>query len=266
LTGIDLDDLAMAGELVLKECHTSAGPVHKQSGYSETLSTAAPSSAEQSPELACMASEIETWPSLREAESGWDFCSESSDIEEFWEDLPEPALAIEGLKPSETAPQSEKQLDAPPCAKTGWWIVPEIESSDPATAKTSGLPENEEATNKLTFAALVRDQLPPAAFTPAEDFMLPPAAGTLMPAIRTQPVQRRNGTTTAQPAEPGGAKDQTSLDDEDSELYTPQRHGWKKEHKGSWNTKQQRKGAQHKARRIFQSCQSRGWLEDGPQD
>lgn len=219
LTGSELEDLLKASELVPEGCS------NKHSVDVDTLSTAEPSSAEHTPELNCMVSEMEAWPSLREAvEKGWDFCSEGSDDEDLWEDLPTPALAMED--------DIEKHLDQQP--KNSWWLVPGSGSCETE-------PVNSEAAEdaKSTFADLLRDQKSNAQ---------PPAAGYRSAA----PPSRRSGHRAS------GSEDEVIPE----ELQRIQRHGWKKEHKASWNTKQLRKVAEHKAQKVMQSCQSRGWLED----
>lgn len=240
LGGIDLEELVLASKLVPTGCSKLPG---KNFRDAEIGSTAAPSSAEQSPELPCMPSEAEAWPSLRESENGWDFCSEASDVEELWEDLPEPALAMEaGCEPPEDA------------KSTKWLFVPESRPTEPETVQTQNL--GEEAPSKLTFADLLRHQhRGQLVDTP------PPAAGTVFTAIRARHVQR--------PKSPNGtARD--ANEDEEIGSWSKEHKGWLKEHKGSWNTKQQRKVTAHKARQFLQSCGSRGWLEqeggNGAQD
>jgi len=204
------------------------------------LSTAAPSSAEQSPELNCMVSEAENWPSLRAAaENGWDFCSEGSDTEDIWEDLPSPAVPIDEL---ETESQEMHSPTSEPL--TSWLLVP---GSDRVPEQASA--ENEEAP-KLTYADLLREQ--------EKNDAMPPAAGTAMPAIRARPMPRRPGHT----GEAGDSEDQSLCLAAVGEYADARQHGWKRQHKASRNTKQQRKVAEREARRNVQSWESRGWLEE----
>lgn len=237
----ELDELVIASQLVPTGLNKSTDIVQKYSVDSEALSTADPSSAEQSPELVCMESELGAWPTLRQQElMGWDFCSDDSDNEEFWKDLPEPALAVEGT------PEvvKSKRGNAP------WVLVPESGSTESATVIAAGLAETDETASKTTLADLLRER---------QTDVRPPAAGAYMPPVRARPLQRRNGEAAA---EPGIAKDQHTFDDsEQSESHKAQ-HGWKNQHKATWNAKQQRKVAEQKSRKLAQSCQSRGWLED----
>lgn len=218
-TSSELEDLLKASQLVPEGC------CNKRSVDVDILSTAEPSSAEHTPELNCMVSEMEAWPSLREAvEKGWDFCSEGSDDEDLWEDLPTPALAMED--------DIEQHLDQQP--KNSWWLVPG--SGSPETE-----PVNSEAAEdpKSTFADLVRDQ---------QSNAQPPAAGYRSAA----PAARRSGHRAS------GSEDEVIPE----ELQSIQYHGWNQKHKTSWNTKQKRKVAQHKEQRVTQSERSRGWPEE----
>jgi len=221
----ELDEIVIARALAAAQ----ARPMKPVQKHDESdlcaASTAEPSSAEPSPVLACITSETDVWPSLREAvESGWDFCSEGgSDIdEELWEDLPGPALAVEGLDS--------------PSMKIGKWLL--VQETEPESSK----PESAEAASKATFADLLKKKGETAD-------MVPPAAGTAMPPMRYAPMQRR----------PGIAKDDVD-EDEQSELYSTQLHGHK-HHRASRNSKQQRKTAERVKRRFAQSCQNRGCEE-----
>jgi len=101
---VDLDELLETSGLV-PIC--DAVPMRKQCFDSESHCTTAPPSAESSPLLTIM-DDAPAWPSLREASNGFDFCSDCSDDEEFWE-LPGPALAMEDEAPLE-APTSEAKF------------------------------------------------------------------------------------------------------------------------------------------------------------
>lgn len=260
LAGAELDELVIASALV------PTGAVCKPYIDSDTLSTAVPSSAEQSPELNCMVSETDHWPSLREAElNDWDFCCEG---EELWEDLPEPAVPVD-------MPESEQLEISSPNSDpvTSWLLVP-------GSADTAEPAESEEAP-KMTFADKLREQQ-----SGQTNDAVPPAAGTSVPAtrrghislfdiawgfdtsghagislpIRARPLQRRTGNGQA-----GDSQGQASRQTIDDGLADTRQHGWTREHKSSWNTKQQRKVAGREARRNEQSWKSRGWLEEDEQ-
>lgn len=233
LAGAELDELVIASALV------PTGAVCKPYIDSDTLSTAVPSSAEQSPELNCMVSDADHWPSLREAvENDWDFCSEGEDL---WEDLPEPAVPIDLPE----TPNSD--------LVTSWLLVPgSADTAEQASAKLSA--ESEEAT-KMTFADKLREQQDGQA-----NDAVPPAAGTSVPAIRARPLQRRTGYGQA-----GDSQDQASHQTVDDEHADTRQHGWTREHKTSWSAKQQRKVAGREQRRYEQSWKSRGWLEEDEQ-
>merc|ERR1712226_424773 len=60
--------------------------------HEEAASTTVPSSAEPSPLLSCLESDL--WPSLQQAEAaetGWDLCSDASELDV----LPDPALPLD---------------------------------------------------------------------------------------------------------------------------------------------------------------------------
>lgn len=234
-----MDELVLASALVPASCCTGVTSVDNFFDDFEAASTAVPSSAEQSPELTCMVSEAENWPSLRAAAEGWDFCSEgeeASDLEDLWQDLPEPALSLEGT-------ESKKQdVDASPETPIAWFLVQDCDAS-------AQQGESDEAVGKTTLASLLKAQ------TKDENKMLPSAAGAPIPAIRARPLQRRNATD--------WKKEETFLDNNDqAELESTPRHGWTKQHKESWNTKQQRKVVKQQGRRAEQSFKTRGWLQD----
>jgi len=192
----------------------------KGSCDSESASTLAPS-AETSPALTFVADAADadepTWPSLREATSGFDFCSDCSDSEELWEDLPEPALDID-----DSVPQA-------------------------ATA----------AKPKLSYAELLcQNPSGPSAR------VNPPACGTLVvPPNAKQPLQRP-GHGISNTVSPNDG----DIHDQDFESHVTQRHGWTKQHKTSWNKKQQRRVAERMQCRTKQSCQTRGWLKPDNDD
>jgi len=230
----------MASELVPTGRCEGAAAVQKSPVDFDAVSTAVPSSAEQSPELLCMISDLQAWPSLPKPEDGWNFCAETSDIKDIWEDLPEPAMALEGV-------ESKKQVHVPSWVQsmTSWWLVPGSDSTEPPMVTTSSLPDGNTVESKETFADLLRDQ---------HGGPLPSACGAIMPPIRAQRLCRPDGAATV-------ALDDVDDDSIDSELQNAQRHGYTNHDKASWNTKQIRKVAQQKARRVSQSSQNRS-LED----
>lgn len=231
----ELAELVMASKLVPTGDRSNKNvdiPARRQFLDADALSTAAPSSTEHSPELPCMASNLEAWPALRKAECDWELCDESVDAEEVWEDLPEPALALEGFGAPEAMPQST----------VSWWVVSGNDSTDPSTLKTSVLAEGQEVTSTATFADLLRDH---------QGVQAPPACGAPMP-----PLHRSSGASMAQPQRVVAAKT-----DEPSELPDPCWHGWKKD-KASWNTKQRLKVAHSKEQKQRQSQHSRKLMDD----
>jgi len=101
----DIDELVQTSALV-----PTCEAMQKQSFDSESVCTTAPPSAESSPALTVMA-DAPLWPSLREACSGFDFlsnCADEEDMAFLWEDLPEPALAMEELAQPETTTSKVK--------------------------------------------------------------------------------------------------------------------------------------------------------------
>ncbi|CAK0833928.1 unnamed protein product, partial [Prorocentrum cordatum] len=40
------------------------------------------------------------------------------------------------------------------------------------------------------------------------------------------------------------------------------KRGWKKQHKASWSSRQQRRTGQQALQRAEQSCRTRGWLDE----
>jgi len=238
----ELHELLMASELVPKESRKVVCQVQKLSADLESMPTAAPSSAEQSPELTCITSDLQAWPSLPAAEDEWSFCNETSDIKDIWEDLPEPALAMDAFDESDDVKCGGQSI-------TRWWLVPGSESTEPSKLKTSSC---EEMAKKSTFAAILQNQ---------RGGDRPSMWGTPMPGTRVQPLLRRNGA-------PAAAKGQVLLDEDPdgSESENIQWHGWKKHNKESWNTKRHLNVLDHKTRRRTQSGQSREWGEEGAPD
>lgn len=235
------------GQLV----HSDIVRMRKNSIDSDTASTMAPTSAESSPMLAFVVADVNatTWPSLRQASApGWDFCSDASDDEELWQDLPEPAVSLDDDSTSE---QSSKKSDASPAS---WCYVPAKGYVPPPTMQLE-VPEVSEPNSKQSFADMVREQP-----TNEAGHVLPPAPGALMPAIRAQPLQRRNAAKSTQ--HDGVVADEVN---EELELcFLTQYHGWTKEHKASRNKRYQRGLAHQKACRADQrtgTSQNCGELE-----
>jgi hypothetical protein len=250
LSIVDLDELVQASALVPTWC------VRKQYVDVEKASTAAPSSAQQSPELFCMEND-EAWPSLPDAtEPGWDFCHAGTNTEEVWE-LPPPAVPLEDN-------HSEMNSNPAACAaNSGWCLVPGSGSTPVIpkavdARKISELDGRVELTPKATFASLLRAQ-------PSRT-----AASTVKPANDAPRVRRRAGIN-ATPSErcPSQAANGAGLtsQEESADLdQADQWHGWKNQHKASRNTRHECKMANQKARKLRQSCLSRGWMKDGAAD
>lgn len=198
-----------------------------------------------------MVNETDNWPSLREAaERDWDFCSEP-ESEEFWEDLPEPALAIE-LEPS-GGTKPEQQQDA---GATSWLLVREGEPTEPSDVG----PSNEVVT-KATFADMLRERLA----SESEQTLSPAAQRTPMPPLHARSLQRRSRSA----SELGSTKEPTLCEEDeqlDLEMHVPQWHGWMKEHKASWSARQQRKVAEKKGQRLAQRRRSRNCLDEDAED
>jgi len=238
-------------DIVLTTGLKAGGRMRKNSIDSDTASTMAPTSAESSPMLAFVVADANatTWPSLREASApGWDFCSDASDDEELWQDLPEPAVSLDDDSTSE---QSSKKSDASPAS---WCYVPAKGYVPPLTMQ-SEVPEVSEPNSKPSFADVVREQP-----TDQAGHVLPPAPGALMPTIRAQPLQRRNAANSTQ-------HDGDVADEVNEELefgFLTQYHGWTKQHKASRSKRYQRGLAHQMACRADQrtgTSQNCGELE-----
>jgi len=211
--------------------HRGGSRMRKNSVDSDTASTMAPTSAEPSPMLAFVVADGKAspaWPSLREASSGWDFCSDVSDDEsDLWQDLPEPAMSLgdADFALSAKAPESlEEAITAMP---------------KPSFANVLRSESNDEATH-----------------------VLPPAPGTLMPAFRARPLLRRSGVAATQ--HDGEAMDDDEEEEEaNDELCFQQYHGWTKQDKASHSTNYQRKVAEKMALRADQRSQNSQSCEGG---
>lgn len=109
-----------------------------------------------------------------------------------------------------------------------WMLIPAGDESEHARPKATDVCENEEAIQKPTFADVLRDE---------QCSQMPPAAGTTMPSFRARSLPRRSQTGA------GHVEDAKDVNQEDlQDLQSARQHGWKREHKASWNAKQQRKG------------------------
>jgi len=233
---------SMVGKLV------TGSRMRKNSIDSDAVSTLAPNSAEPSPMLGFVADgNASTWPSLREASSGWDFCSNASEDEDLWQDLPEPAVGLD------ETPQSGESSKKPNASPSSWCYVPANGNaeSDQQEAITSS--------PKMTFADMVREQ--------PEDqvaHVSPPAPGAIMPTIRGRPLQRRNGSTSRTAMLDGDDADQVNEDLEHA--FVSQYHGWTKEHKASHNARYQRVVKYQMAQRDKQRAQSKKHCDGGELD
>jgi len=97
----ELSDALLASKLVPSGSNISKCVVPKCSIEADQVSTALPS-AQTTPEMNCLPSDEDAWPSMREATCGWDFCSEASDLDD-WEALPEPSVPLEPVVQNERA-------------------------------------------------------------------------------------------------------------------------------------------------------------------
>lgn len=215
------------------------GRMRKNSIDEDAASTIAPNSAEPSPLLGFVADgNALTWPSLREASSGWDFCSDASEEEDLWQDLPEPAVSLDvSPKSGETSTKSNP-------APAKWCYVPAEQAEAVA------------ASPKMSFADMLKEQPKVQA-----GHVSPPAPGTVMPTIRGRPLQRRTGGTSRTALQNGDDADQIN---EDLELaFVSQYHGWTKQHKASRNARYQRVLKYQMAQRDNQRTQSRKHCDGG---
>jgi len=219
----ELHELVLASELVPLGRTRAISP-RPQLVDSDADSTTAPSSAQQSPEVVCLVSDIDDWPSLRQAENGWDFCSEGCSSDDLWQDLPAPLVALEEDSFSDSETQSEDCTGGQPNAN--WWLVAEEDLRGLPTTINSN-PGKEEP-QRRSFADLVKDQ---------DSFPLPPACGSMRPPSRRQAAPRRTAASTIAPQD-------DSFTSEQFESEWIRWHGWKKEHKASRNWKHQRKAAE----------------------
>jgi hypothetical protein len=233
-----LDELRKASEMV----PTKLPEALKDVEVASEAPTTAPPSKEPSPVLSFSLNgpaEIEEvalpsaeWPSLRESlNNGWDFCSEASD---------------------EVDQEIEKSVD------TNWCLVTaDAQSLAAASPTPEAFAVAKEGSVRLQQEPSFADRLRSSCEARAP----PPVGGAPMPGLRAHPSRRRGATV-----------DKSDNQQEESTcLYALsyrrdcREHGWKKQHKSSWNTKQQKKVAESVARRNENSFRSRGWLDEEEQ-
>jgi hypothetical protein len=234
-TGAELEELVRTSLLVPCEDVKTDTRIQMQSG---TPATTAPSSAAPSPLLECVGDcTNEVWPSLREAVSGWDFCSEGSDTEDMWE-LPEPAMELDFqyVDLLENSPNKSESSTTP---FNGAEASGTLDS-----ARCSGTLST---TLKMSMAEVLRSR--------HDVTVQPPRFGTRLPPTDLTPQARETPSFIA-----------SSSDEKLSDHISNHRHGWTKQHKSSWNKKLQRKVAAKIEQRFQQSCKSRGWLPDGQEN
>lgn len=219
----ELHELLLASELVPSAHNRPATkPQQRDLHQFDDASTAAPS-AEQSPELACLDGSAGGWPSLPAEDcwsTGWNVCT--SDDTSLT--LPEPAVPLDEAKTENDETSSTSLWQS----IKSWMLVPE--SRFEATAAVS---ETVDKAGKMTFADVVRSK---------KKYDNPPACGFRMPATQMQ-LPRRGGRS---------FDEETEDYSEDLEVMFARRHGWKREHKASWNTKQNRKVVDRKLQRLNQ--------------
>jgi len=233
----ELHELRLTSELVPSGNSQAVEAMQKSYCDMETASTIAPSSAEQSPELACMESDLKSWPSLQYATDGWNMCDEDSDIGDTWEDLPEPALALEGVEAADGCPKVDTPASESPM---NWWLIPGFGTAE----NTSAMAKNQDAPAKATYADLLRDQ---------KHGQSSLTCGTSTHLMHSKTMYRGQSAGTA-----GDKMHNDMIEDADEvEAQGIRWHGWKHEHKASWNAKLQRKIATRKLQRQLQSRTAR---------
>jgi len=216
----EIEELTLASKLVPTGCN-----VVKPSVELEVASTAPPSSAGNSPDLACLPSDAEAWPSLPVSGEGWEFLNDADD-KELWEDLPGPALKLEEGTFDEDDTDSEN-------AKTGgsnWWLVPD-----------SGADEATQAPAKASYADALKDS----------QLEVQPAPCQIKVHLRAPQASRSQRRSTPKASSANDASDAQS-----SDVNAQHTHGWTNHQKASWNKKLQRKVAAQKLRRMTQRCES----------
>jgi len=171
------------------------------------------------------------WPSVKEAEKGWDFCNQDSDEDDgSWVEEMDLKLAL------------EPEIASGPEDDSAAWLV----NSGPAQ-------HSEDVVPKRTFAEAV------LSFTDGTGAPAVPA-GYRMPtqtAITKQELKQLRSIT--------GSLDDEAVAGDDFNARVPG-HGWKKQHKASRSGRQQRKLEQQTQKRAEQSFRTRGWLDEKEQD
>jgi len=190
-----------------------------------TPATTAPSSVLPSPLVGVVDAEAESWPTLREAVTGWEFCSERSESEEsdMWETLPEPAIDVNS---------DEEFLN-----------VSNKDVPDPIFSGGEG-----EAPR--TLAEILRKQLD----VEGAGCCQPPMFGTRIPTHTSDAC-----STPCLFKAPCVVDDECDQCEVVSDFRMP---GWSKDHKASWNKQYQRKVAGKSSLRAHQSARSKGSLDD----
>jgi len=183
------------------------------------------------------------WPSVHEAdrqlaaERGWDFVSEASDEDGSWVEELDARLAPES--PEAGGPPGELGEGG---AGSAVWLV---------TSSAPPPPEDAEAPKRTFAQAVLAGPWGPAAFLPAAGCRVPGAGGP--------------GKQDARPFRCSGATaDDDEKDEGAAEGFDPRasKRGWKKQHKASWSSRQQRRTGQQALQRAEQSCRTRGWLDE----
>lgn len=199
-----------------------------------TPATTAPSSVLPSPLVGVVDAEAESWPTLREAVIGWEFCSERSESEEsdMWETLPEPAIDVNSDEEFLTV--SNKVV------------------LDPVRFEAAG-----EA--PTTLAAILRKQL-----EVEKAGIQPPTFGLAVQA-RDSDVLLAPSVVNSSPCVP----DDDVHDAEYNQLELAndfRMPGWSKDHKSSWSKQYQRKVTDKSTLRAQKSAKSRGSVDSQSDD
>jgi hypothetical protein len=219
----------------------------------DTPATTAPSSAVPSPLLECIVNDAvgEAWPSLREAVNGWDFCSDGSDTDDLWENLPEPALDIDHdfqYVDLSKSVQDAKQLTTITAEKPDEEAVDTKENSEKDTDAMASMLNR-------SLAELLRNR----DSTDGGQIHVQPAVNGTRLQTRRRCSRKPKPSMSVRGQVPIVAS--TSQDPLCDQSDFRQR-GWMKQHKACWNKKMRRKVTAKVTRRTEQSCKSRGWLKD----
>lgn len=226
-TGAELEELVQTTALVPVEAVKTDTRVKMET---VTPATTAPSSAAPSPLIGVIDADAESWPSLREAVTGWQFCnlSEGEEPEDFdmWEALPEPAIDINSDE--EFLNVSNKD-------------VPDTAAKSPGEVPT-------------TLAEMLRKQLDVggAGFQP-------PVFGTRRPSLAADVNSTHLFKKTI-------VNDDEHECNQCELLNDFRKSGWSKDHKSSWNKQYQRKVVEKSYLRAQQSARSRGAADEESND